>query len=104
MDSMLVLLHVEPPCVPPLQRCVQRHSKVLARHSITQLKIHSADHLGTAAALLLQPEQMSEEVEVWKNPQIHFAEVNKNQDVQDGVWVEIAQTKCPELQQIPQKR
>ena len=54
-------------------------------------------------ALLLQPEQVSEEVEVWKNPQICFAEVDKDRDVQDGVWVEIAYTKCLELQQIPQK-
>ena len=54
-----------------------------------QLKIYSADHLGTAVALL-QPEQVSEEVEVWKNRQICFAEVDKDRDMQDGVWVEIA--------------
>ena len=63
-----------------------------------QLKIHSVDHLGIVAALLLQPEHVSEEVDVQKNPQIRFAEVDKNRDVQNGVWVEIAQTKCPELQ------
>ena len=55
-----------------------------------QLKIYSTDHLGTAVALLLQPEQVSEEVEVWKNPQIHFVEVDKDRDVQDDIWMEIA--------------
>ena len=94
----MALLHVEPPSIAPLQRGVQRYSDVLTRHSIVELKIDAADHLQTTATLLLQPEQMSKEVEVWKNPQIHFAIVNKNQDVLDGVWVEIAQTKCPELQ------
>ena len=98
VDGRMALLHVEPPGITPFQRCVQWHSKVLAHHSITQLKIHSADHLGIVAALLLQPEHVSEEVEVWKNPQIRFTEVDKDRDVQDGVWMEIAQTKCLELQ------
>ena len=47
---------------------------------------------------------MSEEVEVRKNPQIRFVEVDKDRDVQDGVWVEIAWTNHLELQQIPQER
>ena len=64
----MALLHVEPPGVPPLQRGVQQHSDVLASHPIAELQIHAADHSGTAAALLLQPEQMSEEVEVGKIP------------------------------------
>jgi len=41
---------------------------------------------------------------VWKNPQICFTEVDKDQDVQNGIWVEIAQTNYPELQQILQER
>ena len=47
---------------------------------------------------------MSEEVEVGKNSETCLVEMDKNQDVQDGVWVEIAQTNYPELQKIPQER
>ena len=39
-----------------------------------------------------------EEVEVGKNPEIRLTEMNENQNVQDGVWVEVAQTDSPELQ------
>ena len=67
-------------------------------YSIAQLKVHSVDHLRTTAASLLQPEQVTEEVEVGKNPEIRLIEMDKNQDVQDGVWVEIAQTNSLELQ------
>ena len=45
-----------------------------------------------------------EEVEVGKNPKIRLTEMDKNQDVQDGVWVEVAQSDSLELQQIPQER
>ena len=100
----MALLHVEPPGVPPFQRSIQRYSDVLARHSILELQIYTVDLLETTAALVLQLEQVSKEVEVWKNPQIRFIEVDKDRDVQDGVWVEIAQTNHPELQQIPQER
>ena len=44
---------------------------------------------------------MTEEVEVGKNSEICLTEVDKNRDVQDSVWVEIAQTNSPELQQVP---
>ena len=101
VDCRVALLHVEPHGVPPLQRCVQWYSEVLAHHSITKSKILAADHLGTATALLLQLEQVSEEFEVWKNCQIRFIEVKTDRDVQDGVWVEVAQTDSPEFQQIP---
>ena len=86
----MALLHVEPPAVPPFQRRVQRQSEILVRHSVVQLKIHAADHLGTTAAYLLQPEEVTEEVEVGKNPEIRLTEVNENQNVQDSVWVEDA--------------
>ena len=49
----VALFHVEPSGVPPLQRCVKRYGKVFARHSIPQLEVHPADHLGTSAASLL---------------------------------------------------
>ena len=63
----MALLHVEPPGVLPLQRSIQWYSDVLARHPIPKLQIYATDHLGTAAAFL-QPEQVSKEVEVRKNP------------------------------------
>ena len=69
-----------------------------------ELKINNADHLGTVATLLLQLEQMTEEVEVGKNSEICLTEMDKDRDVQDGVWVEVAQTNSLELQQIPQER
>ena len=47
---------------------------------------------------------MTEEVEVGKDSKICLAKVDKDRDVQDGVWVEIAQTNDLELQQIPQER
>ena len=99
----MALLHVEPPGVPPLQRGVQRYSDVLARQSIVELKINTADHLGTTATFLLQPEQMTEEVEVGKDSEIRLIEMDKDRYVQYGVWVEIAQTDSLELQQIPQE-
>ena len=90
VDGRVALPHVEPPGVPPLQRCVQRHSKVLPRHSIAQLKVHSADHLGTTAASLLQSEQVAEEVEVRKDSEKCFTEMDEDRYVQYCIWVEVA--------------
>ena len=59
-DCRVALLHVEPPGVPPFQRSVQRYINVLTGHPIPELQIYIADHLGTTAALLLQPEQVFE--------------------------------------------
>ena len=67
-DYRVALLNVEPPGVPSFQRSVQQYIDVLAGHPIPGLQIYAADHLGTTAALLLQPEQVFEEVKVWKNP------------------------------------
>ena len=100
----MALLHVESPGVPPLQRGVQWYSDILAYHSITELQIHAADDLGTSATLLLQPEQMMKKVQVGKNSEIRLTEMDKDRHVQDSVWVEVAQTDSPELQQIPQER
>ena len=38
------------------------------------------------------------EVEVGKNSEICLTEMDKDGDVQDDVWVEVAQTNDPELQ------
>ena len=78
VDGRMVLLHVEPPGVPPLQRGVQRYSDVLTRHPVAELKIHAADHSGIATALLLQLEQVSEEVEVGKNSEIRLTKMDKD--------------------------
>ena len=67
-DYQVALLNVEPPGIPSFQRSVQRYIDVLAGHPIPELQIYAADHLGTTATLLLQPEQVSKEVEVWENP------------------------------------
>ena len=80
-DCRVTLFHVEPLGVPPFQRSVQRYINVLAGHSIPKLQIYAADHLGATATLLLQPEQVSEEVEVWQNPQKRLTEMNKDRDV-----------------------
>ena len=77
----MALFHVEPPSVPPLQRCVQWHSKILVRHPIAQLKVHPADHLGTTAASLLQPEQLVEEVEVGKDSDKRLIEMDEDRYV-----------------------
>ena len=91
----MTLLHIEPPSIPPLQQCVQRHSKVLAHHSIAQLKIHAADHLGTIVALLLQLEQVTKEVEVGKDSEIRLTEMDADRYVQYAVRVKVAQTNSP---------
>ena len=67
-DCQVALFHVEPLGIPPFQRSVQRYVNILASHSVPELQIYAADHLGATAAFLLQPEQVSEEVEVRKNP------------------------------------
>ena len=51
-----LLLNVEPPGVPSLQRSVQRYIDVLAGHPIPKLQIYATDHLGTTVAFLLQLE------------------------------------------------
>ena len=78
MDGWVALFHVEPPGVPPLQRHVQRHSKVLVRHPIVQLKLHPTDHLGTTVASLLQPEQVMEDVEVGEDSEIWLTEMDED--------------------------
>ena len=39
-----------------------------------------------------------------KDSEIRLIEMDEDRDMQNGIWVEIAQTNHPELQQIPQKR
>ena len=68
VDCRVALFHVEPPGIQPLQRSIQRYSDVLAHHPILELQIYATDHLGTTTAFLLQPEQVSKEVEVRQNP------------------------------------
>ena len=89
-DGRMALLHVEPPGVPPLQRCAQRYSEVLAYHPFTELQIYAADHSGTAAAFLLQLEQVLEEVKVGKNSEIRLTKMDEDRYVQYGIWVEVA--------------
>ena len=57
-------------------------------HPVTELQIHAADHSGTVA-VLLQLEQVSNEVEVGENAEIHLIEMDENRDVQDGVRIQI---------------
>ena len=67
-DCQVALFHVEPLGIQPFQRSAQRYINILAGHSIPELQIYATDHLGAAAAFLLQPEQVSEEVGVRQNP------------------------------------
>ena len=55
-DYRVALLNVEPPGVSSFQRSIQRYINVLTSHTIPELQIYVADHLGTTAALLLQLE------------------------------------------------
>ena len=55
----MALFHVEPFGIPLFQRGVQRYGNILVGHSIPELQIYATDHLGDAAAFLLQPEQVS---------------------------------------------
>ena len=80
-DCKVTLFHVEPLGVPPFQKSVQRHINVLTSHSIPELQIYTVAHLGTTTVLLLQLEQVSEEVELWQNPQKRLTEMNKDRDV-----------------------
>ena len=104
MDGRMTLLHVEPPRVPPLQRGIQRHNNVLAIIPSQKLQIHTVDHFGTTPALLLQLEQVSEKIEVGKNAKIRLTEIDKHSNVQNGVWMQIAQAHALELQQTPQEK
>ena len=52
----VALFDVELPGVPPLQRSIQWYNDVLTHHPIPELQIYTANHLGTTAALFLQPE------------------------------------------------
>jgi len=103
-NGRMTLLHIKPPGIPPLQRGIQQHSNVLAHHPIMELQIYTTDHFGTAPALLLQLEQVSEEVEVGKNSKKRLTKLDENGDVQDGVGMQIAQAHSPILQQIAQER
>ena len=51
-DCRVALFHVEPLGIPPFQRSVQRYVNILAGHSIPELQIDAADHLGATAAFL----------------------------------------------------
>ena len=80
-DYRVALFNVEPLGVPSFQRSIQWYIDVLAGHPIPELQIYTANHLGTAAAFLLQPEQVSKEVEVRQNPQKRLTEMDKDRDV-----------------------
>jgi len=59
------------------------------------LKVYSADHLGTTTASLLQLELITEKVEVGRDTKECLTEVDKDKDVKNSIWVEIAQTDYP---------
>ena len=63
-----------------------------------EMLIHVDDHPRTTTALLLQLEQVTKEVKVGKNSEIRLTEMDKDRDMQDDVWVEVAQTNSLELQ------
>ena len=77
-DYQVALLNVEPPGIPSFQRTVQWYIDVLAGHPILELQIYAADHFGTTAAFLLEIEKVSEEIEMWKNPQKCLTEMDKD--------------------------
>ena len=77
-DCRVALFHVEPLGIPPFQRSVQRYVNILAGHCILELQIDSADHPGATTAFLLQPKEMSEEVEVQQNPKKHLTEMDED--------------------------
>ena len=78
VDCRVALFHVEPLEIPPFQRSVQWHVNILAGHSILKLQINAADHPGATTAFLLQPEEMSEEVEVRQNPKKRLIEMDED--------------------------
>ena len=52
-DGRVVLFHVKPLGIPPFQGSVQWYANIIAGHSILELHIYAADHLGATAAFLL---------------------------------------------------
>ena len=54
-----------------------------------ELQTHTTDNFGTAPSFLLQPEKVSEEIEMGKNAKIDLAEVDKHRNMQNSVWMDI---------------
>jgi len=85
--AILDLLHVKPSGIPTLQRRIQRYAQIFIGHSIAELQIHSADHLRTGAAPLLQAEQVSKQIEMGQNPKICFAKIDEYGNMQHSIGV-----------------
>ena len=52
-DGWVVLFHVKQLGIPPFQGSIQWYADIIAGHSVPELQIYAADHLGAAAAFLL---------------------------------------------------
>ena len=52
-DGRVVLFHVKPLGIPPFQGSVQWYADIIIGHSVLELQIYAADHLGATAAFLL---------------------------------------------------
>ena len=102
-NHWVTLFDIEPSGVPTFQGGIQRYVDVFAGHPIPKLQVHAADHLGTAAPLLLQTEQVPEEVEVRKNTEKRLVEMDKDRNMQNGVGMQITEANHPKLHKIPQK-
>ena len=65
---------------------------VLTHHPVPQLQISSTDHPRASSPLDFKAEEMAEKIKMGEDSKERFAKIDKDGNMQDGVWAKIANT------------
>jgi len=66
----------------------------LANHPVPKLQVRAAYDPRSRSPLRFQTEEVVEEIKMWKNAKIGFAEMDEDRDMKDGIWAKIAKANC----------
>jgi hypothetical protein len=64
----------------------------LANHPIPKLQVRTAYDPRSRSPPGFQTEEVAEEIKMWKNFKIGFAEMDEDKDMKNGIWAQIAKT------------
>ena len=76
----------------------------MANHPVPKLQVRAAYDPRSRSPLRFQTEEVVEEIKMWKNAKIGFAEMDEDRDMKDGVWAKIAKTDPVIINQPVEKR
>lgn len=77
---------------------------VLLHHSVPQQQVYAADHLGRShTGERFEAEEMAEQIEVRSDSNECFTQVDKEGDVKDTIWIEMAEANAVVSEELVQE-